>query len=290
MMLVGDEELQLGAVIRVAEEAARAGGDLIRANLGAASVDTKLNAKDLLTEIDPMVEREIQKRVRENFPTHDFLGEESVPAGPEASSNAIRALLEEGSTSDWLWIVDPIDGTINFVHSMPLSAVSIGVAYKGEIVAGVIYDPFHDELFSASRGRGAFLNGRAMMVDRQAHSLEEAVIAGGSPPNPRAMGPCNRGTLALMPKVRTMRFLGSAAIMFAWVACGRLTGYFEADLNAWDIAAGAILISEAGGAITDIDGSPYQLTTRAVVCSNGLLHDEIRTILMKAGTRGLDPA
>ncbi|CAM9955440.1 unnamed protein product, partial [Hapterophycus canaliculatus] len=146
---------------------------------------------------------------------------------------------------------------------------------------GCIYDPFRDELFTATRGNGAFLNGMKIQVGDQA-TIGEATVACGSPPGVLALGPCVRGMAALAPHVRTTRMLGSAAIMLAWVACGRLTCYWEPDLNSWDIAAGALLIQEAGGEMTDILGSPYSLSTRAIIGSNKLVHEHIREVLVGA--------
>ncbi|CAM9722522.1 unnamed protein product [Chrysoparadoxa australica] len=212
--------------------------------------------------------------------------QESVEPGSAASSDALAQALD--GDHEYLWIVDPIDGTTNFVHAMPLSAVSIGIADKaGNLVIGVIYDPHREEMFHAVKGCGAFLNGAPLHVGEQA-TLEEAVVAAGAPPTALALGPALRGITALAPKVRTMRLLGSAAIMLAWVACGRLTAYFEADLNAWDIAAGALIIMEAGGHVTEGSGAPYSLATRSVVGSNSLIHSELQEVLQAADAVAVD--
>eukprot|EP00904_Undaria_pinnatifida_P013326 jgi/Undpi1/9123/HiC_scaffold_26.g11581.m1 len=269
----------LASVVHAATEA----GALMKSKIGADVLKTKFNPKDLLTEVDAECQRAIEKVVAKNFPDHKLLGEENVAPGAEASTLALtEALGEEGGKgSGWLWIVDPIDGTTNFVHGIPLSAVSIGVAFEGQLVVGCIYDPYRDELFTATRGNGAFLNGIKMQVGDQA-SVGEATVACGAPPGQLALGPCVRGMAALAPHVRTTRMLGSAAIMLAWVACGRLTSYWEPDLNSWDIAAGALLIQEAGGKMSDIDGSPYSVSTRAIIGSNRLVHEGIRKILVEA--------
>jgi len=184
--------------------------------------------------------------------------------------------------------VDPIDGTTNFASGMPLSAVSIGVARRGELIAGVVYDPFRDELFEALAGGETKLNGASVRVD-DAAEIGEAVVAAGSPPSARSMAPSLRGVCAISPQVRTVRMLGSAAIMMAWVACGRLTAYFEPDLNAWDTSAGALLVRGAGGSVTGLDGSEYQLETRTLLCSNGATHSPLLSALQDANCVGLDP-
>ena len=280
-----EQEEVLECAVRAAQEA----GKLILGGRGADVRKTKANPRDLLTEVDGACQKIIEACVAETFPTHRFLGEESVEAGQAASSAALMAATSAGG-SDWLWVVDPIDGTTNFASGLTLSAVSIGVAYKGEVSVGVIYDPFLDETFSAMAGRGAFCNGErirtnagpAMALQDAAHQEEEegegaavlgeAVVFAGSPPAMNSMGPSLRGVAALMPKVRTIRMVGSAALMFAWVAAGRASAYFEADLNAWDVAAGAVLIREAGGAIVDMAdpyGPPYCLATRRILATNG---------------------
>jgi myo-inositol-1(or 4)-monophosphatase len=209
------------------------------------------------------------------------LGEEDVPPGKEASAAAIEAKLSS-SDSDWLWIVDPIDGTTNFVHGMPLSMPSVAAAYKGEVVVGVIYDPHREELFTATKGGGAFMNGKAIKVGEQG-VIGDAVVAMGSPPAEESMQMSLKGVQALMPKVRTIRMLGSAAVMLAWVANGRLTCYWEYDLSSWDISAGALIVQEAGGRFTDLDDNDFTLRTRKMCASNGKVHDDILKVLNDAG-------
>ena len=272
----------LKRVLGVATEAAKKAGDIILGNDGGAEVsERKANSRDLLTLIDPLCEKTIRTTVLDNFPDHDFLGEEDVPPGKEASAAAIENKLSSGE-SDWLWIVDPIDGTTNFVHGMPLNMPSIAVAYKGTVVVGVIYDPHRDELFTATKAGGSFLNGKTIKVGDQ-DELGDAVVAMGSPPGEESMKMSLIGVQALMPRVRTIRMIGSAAIMLAWIANGRLTAYWEYDLSSWDIAAGALIIQEAGGNFTDLSGDPFTLQTRKIVASNGRIHDELLTVLNDAG-------
>jgi myo-inositol-1(or 4)-monophosphatase len=269
---------ELASVLSVAKEAARAAGAVMQANIGAAVTKTKCSNKDLLTEIDPLCQRVISDKVAANFPAHKFLGEESVAAGDEASSEALADLIK----ADWLWVVDPIDGTTNFVQGQPMSVISVGVAHKGNLVVGVIMDPYRDELFWASAGGGAFCNDLKISTGAEL-TLGEAVIAAGSPPNMRSIKPSLRGVNALMPECRTIRMLGSAALHLAWIACGRLSAYFEPDLNSWDTAAGAVILREAGGRISDLHGSEYELSTRPILASNGHTHDAILHVLQVGG-------
>jgi len=265
----------------VAEDAARAAGRVIAEKVGADVVQVKGHAADLLTEVDGECEEVIRRAVLSAFPGHAFLGEESAGT-PEAQREAM-------ASPGWLWIVDPIDGTTNFVAGQPLSAVSIGVAQDGVLQAGVIFDPFHGELFSATLGGGARRNGAPISVSSAAAELRQAVVASGAPPNPLSAAPCFRAMALLSPpRTRTVRILGSAAINFAWVACGRLDAWFEPDLNCWDSAGGALLVREAGGLVTDCEGAEYDLGTRPVCASNGLVHRELLAVLSEAGATQLD--
>ena len=330
-------ELLLEEVLRVAIDASKKAGEIILGNAGGAEVtQRKANSRDLLTLIDPLCEKTIKTTILDAFPNHAFLGEEDVPPGKDASAAAIDDKLKT-SSCDWLWIVDPIDGTTNFVHGMPLNMPSIAVAYKGEVVVGVINDPHRKEVFTATKGGGSFLNGKLIEVGPQ-NELGDAVVAMGSPPAEESLKMSLIGVQALMPKVRTIRMLGSAAIMLAWIANGRLTAYWEYDLrlvysiinivllayiiyiairtgkdierlscsvlcssliifllstrtltltriiiSSWDIAAGALIIKEAGGNFTDLAGDEFTLRTRKIVASNGMIHDELLSVLNDAG-------
>jgi myo-inositol-1(or 4)-monophosphatase len=267
----------LDEILQVAIDASKKAGDIIIGNAGGAEVtERKANSRDLLTLIDPLCEKTIRETVLSTFFDHDFLGEEDVPPGKEASAAALDAKLS--SSDGWLWIVDPIDGTTNFVHGMPLCMPSVAATYKGEVMVGVIYDPHREELFSAVRGRGAYMNEKRIHVGSQ-ETIGDAIVAMGSPPAEESMEMSLRGVQALMPKVRTIRMLGSAALMLAWVANGRLTCYWEYDLSSWDIAAGALIVEEAGGRFTDLAGEDYSLRTRKMIASNGKVHDEILKVL-----------
>ena len=271
-------ETLLDEILAVATDAAKKAGAIILENAQGADVSSnKANARDLLTQIDPLCEKTIRECVVQAFPSHGFLGEEDVPPGPEAAAAAVAEKLKAASEADqWLWIVDPIDGTTNFVHGMPLCMPSIAASYQGKVMVAVIYDCHRKEMYTAVRGRGAYCNDQKLKV-AETPELGQAVVAMGSPPGEESMKKSIQVIPALMPRVRTLRFLGSAALMLAWVAHhGRLTAYWEWDLSAWDTAAGALLITEAGGEMTDLEGEPYTLVTRKICASNGgAVHQEL---------------
>lgn len=279
------------AILRVAIAAGRASSETVRAKLGAEVLKTKASRGDLLTAVDGEVQAIIEQHVRAAFPAHAFLGEESVAAGAKASSEAIAAAMG-ASSSDFLWVVDPIDGTTNFVQSLPVVGISIGVARRcadsgaWELACGVIVDPFRDEVFAAVAGGGATLNGAPIRVGDE--PLADAVVATGFAPNEASLRPMVRGMLAVGREARTVRMLGSAAIMLAWVGCGRLSAYWEADLNAWDTAAGVLIVREAGGVVTALDGSAHSVATRPLLASNAAAHAELQAVLAAADVLGLD--
>lgn len=267
----------------VAINTAAKAGEWIKSKLGDIStVQTKHSSHDLVTEVDKGSEMMIRNLLHTYFPDHAILGEEGVKPGPEASASA----LEQVKDAEYLWIVDPVDGTTNFVHGFPFYSVSIALAYKGEVIVGVIYDPSRDELFVAEKGKGAYVRGKRMKVSNES-TLTESLIATGFPADRDYALPHNlNGVRALAPKVRNIRVAGSAALHLAYVAAGRLSGFWEVGLNAWDIAAGALLVQESGGRVTDTNGSPFSLSVRNILASNGKIHDELQSELAKAGAAG----
>ncbi|MFC4777967.1 inositol monophosphatase family protein [Paenibacillus sp. GCM10023252] len=267
----------------VAINCAAKAGEWIKTKLGNyASLDIKYSSHDLVTEVDKGSEKLIRSLVLTHFPTHSFLGEEGVEPGPEASVQALADVRE----AEYLWIVDPIDGTTNFVHGFPFFCVSIALAYKGEVIVGVVYDPMKDELFVAEKGKGAYVHGKRMQVSGE-ETLRGSLVATGFPADHHYALPMNlKGVAAIAPQVRNLRVAGSAALHMAYVAAGRLSGFWEIGLNSWDLAAGALLIAESGGVVTDTSGEPYHLGVRNVVASNGKLQDELIGALAKAGAIG----
>ncbi|RXZ81393.1 inositol monophosphatase [Paenibacillaceae bacterium] len=267
----------------VAINCAAKAGEWIQSKRGSFStLEMKYSPHDLVTEVDRGSEALIRNLVLTHFPTHSFLGEEGVQAGPEASKQALQNMRDE----EYLWIVDPIDGTTNFVHGFPYFSVSIALAYRGEVIVGVIYDPSRDELFVAEKGKGAYLHGRRTKVSAEP-TLQQSLIATGFPADQNYALPVNmKGLQAIAPQVRNIRVNGSAALHMAYVAAGRLTGFWEIGLNSWDLAAGVLMVQESGGKVTDTNGKSYDLAVRNVVASNGLVHDELVTELQKADAAG----
>ena len=254
---------------RVAIDAARAAGQLLRRELRAArTIAFKGTPTNLVTEMDARAEALVLERLQRHFPDDAILAEES---GARAGRSGRR------------WIIDPLDGTTNYAHGLPIFAVSIGLETAGQVVLGVVYDPNHDELFVAERGGGAVLNGTPLAVSTTA-TLGAALLTTGFPYDVRE-NPRNNlaqyGAFSL--RARGVRRMGSAVIYLAYVAAGRIDGYWELRLGAWDVAAGALLVEEAGGRITDLDGGPLDLSKPAVVASNGLIHGEMLAVLRETG-------
>jgi myo-inositol-1(or 4)-monophosphatase len=263
----------------VAVNCASKAGEWIKSKIGGISeTDLKYSQHDLVTEVDKGSERLIRNLISTHFPHHSFLGEESVAPGPDASARAIGEVAE----TEYVWIVDPIDGTTNFVHGFPFFSVSIALAHRGQVIVGVIYDPMRDELFLAERGKGAYVHGRKMRASAET-ALSESLIATGLPAEPLHALPRNLAQIqALAPQVRNLRVAGSAALHLAYVAAGRLSGFWEVGLNAWDLAAGALLVQESGGRVTDMDGTDYHLGVRNIVASCGPIHESLLRELQQA--------
>lgn len=303
--------LDLGArereqLLQTAEAAARAAGSIIKENLGCANqlsggsenerekleTTMKFNIKDVVTRYDKQAQATVEEIIRSRYPNHKFLGEENVAAGSEASELALNELLkqttrmlsEASSTSykdddGFLWICDPIDGTANFASGLPMCGVTIALVHKGSPLLGVIYDPHRDELFSAMRGHGATMNNASIHVTTAVTDIKDAIINAGCPADPNAFETSMRGMLALNKYCRGLRIIACSAMTLPWIACGRLSAHFGYDLSSWDLVAGALIVQEAGGCVTGLDGSPYTLQTRNMLCSNGKIHEDILKIL-----------
>jgi myo-inositol-1(or 4)-monophosphatase len=214
---------------------------------------------DLVTEADREAEALIARRIRRNWPQHDLICEEGAR--------------HEGG-GDYCWYVDPLDGTTNFAHGFPYFCVSLGLAYQGELVAGVLYDPTRDELFAAGKSRGAVLNGRAIHVSA-VRRLGEALLATGFPTHERNDNPNIHYYHHFTMRSHGIRRAGAAALDLTAVACGRVDGYWEFSLKPWDTAAGVLLVREAGGTVTRFDGSPWRMDSRETLATNGLIHEEM---------------
>ncbi len=267
----------------VAINCAAKAGEWIASKQGKfAKLALKQSAQDLVTEVDQGAERLIRNLIQTHFPQHSFLGEEGVEPGPQAAAQA----LAEVEKDEYVWIVDPIDGTTNFVHGFHNYCVSIALAHKGEVIVGVIYDPVKDELFLAEKGKGAYVHGNVMRISEE-NCLQDSLLATGFPAEREHAFPVNmKGLCHLAPQVRNIRSTGSAALHLAYVAAGRLSGFWEIGLNSWDIAAGALLVKESGGTVTDTEGNPYHLGVRNILASNGHIHQQFQKELSEAGACG----
>jgi myo-inositol-1(or 4)-monophosphatase len=273
----------------VAVEAAEAASRLIRLHAGRVRVEAeKSNPKDLVTFVDKECEAVIRSviaaRMTEPFA---FLGEESVAPGSEASTAATEEAVKSSSA---LFVVDPVDGTTNFIHGLLFSCVSVGVVHEGSVVAAAISDPYREETWHAVRSRGAFLNARRIHVSDHTR-LDEALLTYNIHSLPHVRKAMFRAALAVADEARGLRSLGSAALQLAWVAGGRCDGFWELDLNAWDLAAGSLLVQEAGGRVTDTRGEDYTIRTRDVLgtCGAPGIHDRILHILRETHTDRVPP-
>jgi myo-inositol-1(or 4)-monophosphatase len=239
----------------MAEVAREAGALLMDYFVQRVKIEYKGEA-DLVTVADRKSEALIRDRLRQRWPGFDMLGEEG-------------GLQDTGS--DYRWYIDPLDGTTNFAHGFPVFCVSMGLDHKGERIAGVIYDPTRDELFAAEQGSGAYLNQRRIQVSQIAN-LAESLVATGFPSHKRHKNPNIFFYHQITLHTHGVRRAGSAALDLCYVACGRLDGFWEVNLNPWDTAAGVLMVQEAGGRVTDFKGGPFQLDSRETLASNGLVH------------------
>ncbi|MDD2335432.1 MAG: inositol monophosphatase family protein [Geobacteraceae bacterium] len=252
-----------------AVQAARAAGQIQREKLwGEYAIDFK-GEKNLVTEVDRLSEDVILCQLRAACPDCNVLAEES---GALDTGNSLR------------WIVDPLDGTTNYAHGFPWFAVSIALEVSGEIHLGVVYHPMMNELFTCVRGRGAWLNGRKISVSRR-QPLKSCMLATGFPYD-RAQSNENNFTnfIHFQLAARAVRRAGAAALDLAYVAAGRLDGFWECKLNPWDVAAGKLLVVEAGGTVTNYANEPYSIADHRILASNGLIHQEMLQVLASGKT------
>ena len=255
------------ALINVMVKAARRAGRSLSRDLGEIeNLQVSLKGPaNFVSAADKRAEEMLYSDLAKARPGYGFIGEESGT--------------REGSDKTHTWIVDPLDGTTNFLHGIPQFAISIGLQREGVIIAGVIYNPGNEELYIAERGKGAFLNDMRLRVAGR-KKLEDCVIACGLPHIGRGDHELSRREMAeLQPRVAGLRRFGAASLDMAFVAAGRLDGYWERNLQPWDIAAGLIMVREAGGVVSGIEGNDTALTTGHVVCGNEIIHRELVKIL-----------
>ena len=250
-------DLDLRRAREVAVEAACSAGKILRERVDSIREIRHKGVVDLVTDVDLQSEHEISTALLQAFPSHTLLGEEGGVRG--------------GDDTRYRWIVDPLDGTTNYAHGFPFFCVSIGLEVEGEMAVGVAYDPSLDELFVAEAGQGATVNGQPIHASMTAE-LPQALLATGFPYDraefPRAL----RSFEVMSLQSQAVRRAGSAVLDLCYVACGRLDGYWEHHVRAWDVAAGSLIVVEAGGTVTATDGSAFRVDAGQVLSSNGLLH------------------
>jgi len=251
------------AVIRAGEvQLSRFGTDI--------RVDKK-GAIDLVTEIDLQIEREFRATIAARFPDHVVLGEEFGSSG------------DREGTPRFCWVFDPVDGTTNYAHGLPIFCSSLALEIDGEIAVGAVYDPTRRELFTAERGRGAWLNGAPIKVSTADELIDSLLVTGfhyGIHRDPEELVSLFR---EFITRTRAVRRLGSAALDLCYVAAGRFDGYWESKIQPWDVAAGALIVEEAGGRVSTIAGEPFRSRAGSVLASNGLIHDRMLEVIVGFG-------
>lgn len=260
-------------------EIAREAGDFAhRAQVSELQITTKTNEMDIVTQIDSRNEQKIRDTVLARYPDHVFLGEEL------GASDKTPPPFQGGGWGVVRWIIDPIDGTVNFAHGLPIWCVSVGVEVNGVIECGVIYNPNLNELFSVRRGHGAYLNGQPISVSKKSNPQQSLFVTGFPYNVNENPGSVIEQFVSFLSRGLLIRRLGSAALDLAYVACGRFEAFWEMGLSPWDTSAGQLMVSEAGGRVTHYDGSDYDIYKKSIVASNGLHHEMIFGILSETLT------
>ncbi len=259
----------LEAAVEIAHEA----GKVLREELERPPDIAYKGDFDLVTQADRRSEAVIVSRLKKYFPEHAVAAEEGTG---------------KDTGSEFRWHVDPLDGTTNFAHGYPCFCVSMALAEKNELLAGVVYNPVYDELFTAARGEGAMCNGKKIHCSK-IPSLKTSLLCTGFPNHKRHAHPNIHYYWDFTLRSHGVRRDGSAALDLAYVACGRFEGFWEFGLNPWDTAAGVLLVEEAGGKISDLEGRPYALGGKSILASNGLVHEEMTQIAAEIAKRGTPP-
>jgi myo-inositol-1(or 4)-monophosphatase len=262
----------MNSYLEVAIEAAREAGGILLTELDRPVNISYKGEVDIVTQADKRSEQAIVTHLRTHFPKHAIVGEEG---GAQSASTA------QAPGAQFTWYVDPLDGTTNFAHGFPWFCVSIGLAEgapgKEELLAGVVYQPVTQELFTAAKGEGAYRNNKRIHVSK-IDKLATSLLGTGFPAHKRAQNPNIHYYWNFTLRSHGVRRAGSAALDLASVACGRFDGFWEFGLNPWDTAAGVLLVREAGGAVTDFAGQPYQLGARELLASNSTIHAEMQAL------------
>jgi myo-inositol-1(or 4)-monophosphatase len=251
--------------LAVCEEAARAGGAVLQQWVERFTVHEK-GPSDLVTDADFASQEAVRQILLKAFPDHDFLSEEQ-PAAPGSVASEPR----------FRWILDPLDGTTNYVHRIPDYAVSLALERGGEVLAATVFNPVHDECYTAAKGRGAFLNGKRLHTS-EVSTLENAVVAASFPPRIAADSPILADFMRIIVASQSVRRTGSSALNLAYIGAGRFDAFWARDTKVWDVAAGYLIVCEAGGVMTSLDGSPFRLDhPQFIAAANEPLHRELRS-------------
>lgn len=257
-----NREYYLLAAVQAAEKAGR----LLKENINASPEVLFKGAVDLVTDFDNKAQQIIFNHLSSRFPDHDFLAEEG---------------LCEEKGAEFRWVIDPLDGTTNYAHKFPVFSISIALLWKNKTVMGVVYDPMREERFSALEGSGAFLNGRKIRVS-SVDELDKSLLSTGFPYDIRESKVNNiEHFVNFVTRVQGVRRCGSAAMDLCYVACGRFDGFWELKLSPWDVAAGALIVQEAGGRITDFQDSEFAIFGSETLATNGLIHDQMVNVLQQ---------
>jgi myo-inositol-1(or 4)-monophosphatase len=261
---VENSRLKETEFLQTAQEAARLAGEVLESWVEKFTVSEK-SPSNLVTEADFAAQETIHKYIHSRYPDHNFLGEEGLE--------------ETNSDSPYRWVIDPLDGTSNYVHRFPYYAVSIALECAGELEVGVIFDPNRDEMFCAVRGEVATLNGKPIGTSR-VDSLKQTMAVASLPVAVTPDDPAVGRFLRVVLQAQTVQRTGSAALNLAYVACGRIDAFFSSNLKPWDVAAGALIVTEAGGRVSKMDGSPMEIEVPDLLSSNGSsIHKELQRLL-----------
>ncbi|HAY34757.1 MAG TPA: inositol monophosphatase family protein [Ignavibacteria bacterium] len=252
-------------MIRTLKKAAYEAGKILKDNFGGSfEISSKIVASNLVTEIDKLSEKKIIEVIREDFPGHYILSEEA------------GELIQD---SEFKWLIDPIDGTVNYAHSIPITCVSIALEKKGKIICGAVYNPISQEFFFSEKGKGSYLNDKKIFVSNE-KELDKSLLVTGFPYDSSTYKPDPSAVFKkfLMRDI-PIRRLGSAAIDLCWTACGRFEGFWEYNLNAWDVAAGYLILTEAGGKVTDFTGKEFSVYGKQILATNGNVHEQMMEVI-----------
>jgi myo-inositol-1(or 4)-monophosphatase len=257
--------MDLASLKKVLLEATHEAGKIILQYFqGEFTIDNKEGINNLVTEVDKHSEKCIIDIIKSHYPLHSIISEE------------VGELMQ---ASDYQWIIDPIDGTVNFAHGIPICCVSIGLKHKDDLILGAVYNPMMNELFFAEKGKGAFLNDKPIRVSLKTDFRKACLVTGFPYKWPNGSEHPIRVFERFILEGLPVRRLGSAAIDLCWVACGRFDGFWEYNLSSWDVAAGYLIVQEAGGIITNFDGEPYSVFDKQTLATNGHIHNEMLRLI-----------